>query len=315
MKAGPKVSVGMPVYNGDRYIRRALDSLLSQSYRDFEIIISDNGSTDSTLQICQDYARKDPRVTVLDSQRNQGMVRNFRRVFEESTGEYFAWAADHDWWHPEWMSSLVSELDSNPAVVLAYPLNVRISENDEVLRGPWKFDTFGVSSPTRRVVAACWRMRAGSMVYGLIRRHALAQAGVFRYVMITDRMLIGELAWYGQFAQVNSILWHRRFDGRFSVDRVRKNVFFDGVPVYAYLPWWVAHSAVMSWNLVIQGTGRPTVTRAAALMLVSTYSLISLGVVFRGLVINVIGLLPYRARSSVKSLIRHLAPKLHRIRE
>jgi len=95
-KSMAKVSIGMPVYNGSAYIRRALDSLLSQSFEDFELIISDNVSTDDTRDICQEYERNDPRVRYIRQKKNLGPIRNFDFVLNQSKGEYFKGAAFYD---------------------------------------------------------------------------------------------------------------------------------------------------------------------------------------------------------------------------
>ena len=95
---GPKVSIGMPVYNGEAFIREALDSLLAQTFTDFELIISDNASTDGTEAICREYAAKDERIRYLRQAENRGAPANFQCVLDEAVGEYFMWAAADDWW-------------------------------------------------------------------------------------------------------------------------------------------------------------------------------------------------------------------------
>lgn len=103
----PKVSIGMPVFNGGQFIRDALDSLLAQTFTDFELIISDNGSTDGTEAICQEYARKDSRVLYVRQPENRGGLFNFRFVLEKAVGEYFMWAAHDDIWSKGWVEAMV----------------------------------------------------------------------------------------------------------------------------------------------------------------------------------------------------------------
>jgi len=95
---GPKVSVGMPVFNGEKFIREALDSLLAQTFTDFELIISDNASTDKTEAICRKYAIKDKRIRYVRQSKNRGGVNNFKWVLDAAVGEYFMWAACDDKW-------------------------------------------------------------------------------------------------------------------------------------------------------------------------------------------------------------------------
>ncbi|MCX7109932.1 MAG: glycosyltransferase family 2 protein [Proteobacteria bacterium] len=94
----PKVSIGMPVYNGEKFIREALDSLLAQTFTDFEIIISDNASTDGTSEICSEYISRDSRIRYIRQTENIGIMRNFQFVLDEAIGEYFMWAAHDDLW-------------------------------------------------------------------------------------------------------------------------------------------------------------------------------------------------------------------------
>ena len=94
--AVPKVSIGMPVYNGEQFIRCALDSLLEQSFPDFELIISDNASTDGTEEICREYAARDQRINYVRQPLNLGAYANFKFVLDEAHGEYFMWAACDD---------------------------------------------------------------------------------------------------------------------------------------------------------------------------------------------------------------------------
>src|SRR3989442_1198286 len=96
----PLVSIGLPIYNGERYLRQALDSLLSQAYENFELIVSDNASDDATPEICAAYAARDARIKYFRAPTNMGAVWNFNRVFELAGGEFFMWAAHDDLWHP-----------------------------------------------------------------------------------------------------------------------------------------------------------------------------------------------------------------------
>src|ERR1700761_38911 len=107
MNSKPLLSIGLFVYNGERYIREAIDSFLSQTFTDFELIISDNASTDATEQICLDYAAKDSRVRYSRNPRNMGAGWNVRRVAELATGKYFRWAACDDRCEPDLLRTCV----------------------------------------------------------------------------------------------------------------------------------------------------------------------------------------------------------------
>lgn len=113
----PLVSIGMPVYNGAAFIREALDSLLAQTFTDFELIISDNASTDETEAICREYATKDHRIRYIRQSKNRGAAANFQFVLNEGVGEYFMWAAADDLWAPAFLELNLEFLKKNPKYI------------------------------------------------------------------------------------------------------------------------------------------------------------------------------------------------------
>src|SRR5262249_49837857 len=133
MASSPRVSIGMPVRNGQRFIRLAIDSLLAQTFSDFELIICDNGSTDQTQSICEEYAVLDPRVRYFRNESNLGPAANYNRCFELSRGEYFRWHAHDDQAAPQYLAKCVELLDRDPGVVVAYPSTLVIDENGRPL--------------------------------------------------------------------------------------------------------------------------------------------------------------------------------------
>ena len=130
----PRVSIGMPVYNGEQLLPRALDSLLSQRFEDFELIISDNASEDATSEICLSYAARDRRIRYYRNETNIGAARNYTRVFEHSSGKYFKWAAHDDWIAPAYLSRCVEILNKEASVVLCYPGTVMVDEQGRLLK-------------------------------------------------------------------------------------------------------------------------------------------------------------------------------------
>ena len=121
MTETPRVTIGLPVYNSERYVRQSIESLLAQSYFRFVLIISDNASTDGTQQICQEFAKADPRVRYYRNPVNIGNPGNFNRVFELATTPYLKWATADDFWEPTFVERAVEVLDKDPTVVLCYP--------------------------------------------------------------------------------------------------------------------------------------------------------------------------------------------------
>lgn len=204
------VSIGMPVYNGEPFIRKALDSLLAQEYDNFELIISDNASTDGTADICREYVATDKRIRYYRNETNLGAVANFNRVFELSSGRYFMFAGAHDLWHPTFISRCSSILDSDLDVVLVYTRTMLIDPNANTLGlTPDQIDTRGMRAVARfkRIV---WDLGWCNMIYGVIRKEVLSQTGMFRNVWGSDHVLLAELALKGSFAQIPEALFYRR---------------------------------------------------------------------------------------------------------
>ncbi len=280
----PRVIIGAPLFNHEKDFPQAIESILAQTFRDFALVLVDDCSTDATPGIAREYEALDNRVRYVRNTQRLGMVDNTRRSFElaremHPDAEYFAFASDHDLWHPRWLQQLVDALDAHPDVVLAYPLNRRIGAAGEVLaRKPWAFDTFGVQGGWARLRLNILKMSAGNMLYGLYRIGDLAAVGVYRRVLVPDRLLLTELAIRGQFKQVPQVLWFRRWYGRiFSLDRQRKNFFPGRRPLYMYAPWWVSHGACLFWTYAVQGHGLPRVTKSAGAILAVRYLVFSWG--------------------------------------
>ena len=116
-KIQPKLNIGIPVYNGEKFIRNCLNSILNQTFTDFEIILSDNASTDSTTSICKEYAKKDSRILFLKQKSTNDSLWNYNFVLQEAKSEYFMWASADDIWHPEYIEKNLMFLEKNPDFV------------------------------------------------------------------------------------------------------------------------------------------------------------------------------------------------------
>ena len=272
----PRVIIGSPLFNHARDFPEAIESVLSQTFTDFALVLVDDCSTDETPAIAHQYAALDSRVSYQCNEQRLGLIGNSHQAFNAARArypdaEYFAWASDHDLWHPRWLQQLVAAMDAHPEVVLTYPLNRRIGPEGEVLkRRPWAFDTVGETNRWVRMRRGIIHMSAGNMVYGLYRVRALERAGVYRHVLVPDRLLFTELSLYGQFKQVPQVLWFRRWYGRiFSLGRQRVSFFPDGRPLYAYFPWWVSHAVSLFWTFTVRGQGRPEISRLGGIVAAS----------------------------------------------
>src|SRR3989442_7535435 len=144
MNEDPLVSIGVPVYNEERYLSFTLESLLAQDYRNLELIISDNASTDRTREICQEYVNRDGRVRYYRTETNVGAVKNFNSTFLHARGKYFMWVGAHDTWHSSFISRALSLIEADPRIVLVYSRTMLIDPDGHSLSiTPDEMDTRG----------------------------------------------------------------------------------------------------------------------------------------------------------------------------
>lgn len=212
MSDRPLVSIGLPVYNGENFIEAAIESILNQSFTDFELIISDNASTDRTAAICRGYAERDRRVRLHRNERNLGSAPNFNRTFELASGKYFKWMAHDDVLAPDFLAEEVAALEADPGAVLCYSALDIIDERGEVVavdddRLPGLEDG---GSPSRRFAWAILPQHRCFQVFGLIRAEALRATSLMPSRTTGDRALIVELALRGPFVYVAKPLFGNR---------------------------------------------------------------------------------------------------------
>jgi glycosyltransferase involved in cell wall biosynthesis len=282
VSGSPRAVIGLTVYNGERHLAEAIESFLSQTRHDFALLVVDDASTDGTAAIAERYAALDDRVTYLRSQTRLGMIGNWRRAYEEArarypSADYFAWASDHDIWHRSWLFELAAVLDREPDVVLAYPLDIGVSESRQLVRGSWRFDTAGLHDRSERVRSVANGMTAGNMIYGLMRAELPERCGVFRRTLLPDRLLLFELALHGEFQQVPRTLWYRRYLAgvRPSLQRQRMSLFRGRAPAYTRLPWWIVHASFLLRALLLGRSGPRDMGAVESVRAVAAYCRVS----------------------------------------
>ena len=206
----PRLSIGMPVYNGARFLDRSIASVLEQDFTDFELIISDNGSDDATPEICRAHADRDSRIRYHRSDVNRGAAWNFQRVLELATGEYFKWAAHDDWYANDFLSRCIAVLDADPGAVLCCSPMVVLDDDDREIRVHRdELDGATSTSPVRRFHAMLWSVQdPTNLAFGVYRAAALKPIG-YRNIPEPDRTLLGELILRGGFRQVDEPLYFR----------------------------------------------------------------------------------------------------------
>jgi glycosyltransferase involved in cell wall biosynthesis len=205
------VSIGVPVYNGERFIEEMLRSLLAQSYPEVEIIISDNASTDRTAEICRAYEKVDTRIRFFCNTKNMGAAQNYNRVFALSRGPYFKWQAVDDLCEPEFLSKCVAAFRNHPEIVLAYTKAFVIDLDGNQLDMDDTPMRFGSANVAERFSCALNAIPYTDIsIFGLIRRDVLAETQLIGRYLASDRCLISELCLHGPFFRVDEPLFYRR---------------------------------------------------------------------------------------------------------
>jgi glycosyltransferase involved in cell wall biosynthesis len=208
------LSIGLPVYNGERYLDRCFNSLLSQDFEQFELIISDNGSVDRTETICRDFARKDRRIRYFRSDQNRGATWNFRRVVELAEGDFFKYAAYDDECYPTMLGRCMEVMrGGDPTIALVYTRSELIDENSALVApecgAKWDRIATAAKSPHERLAHVVWRVLHGYAVYGVIRAAFLRRASPFGAIA-ADWVLLAELAMMGRIVEVPEVLFRLR---------------------------------------------------------------------------------------------------------
>mgnify|MGYP001097733458 CR=1 FL=1 len=206
----PKVSVGLPVFNGEKYMAQAIESVLNQSFTDIELIISDNASTDSTQQISEHYAARDPRIRYYRHEVNRGATWNFNHAFELARGEYFNWLAHDDKLAPEFLEKCVGVLDQNPESVLCFAKFMIVDENSHPIE---EFDVhLRTDSPSasQRFYDMLMVWHDCLPIFGLIRSNVLKNTPLIGAYGLGDATLLARLSLMGRFYKIAEPLFISR---------------------------------------------------------------------------------------------------------
>jgi glycosyltransferase involved in cell wall biosynthesis len=207
----PNVSIAIPAYNCEQYIAQSIESLLGQTYGDFELVISDNASTDGTQDVCRRYESMDSRVRYARRSENIGGPGNFRYVFSLCSGKYHKWSTADDFWHPNFLQEAVDVLDRDAEVVLCYPktqlidsTGARISDYDDNL-------DLTDDSPRLRFRALYQRIGLCNAHLGLLRRDVMLGTRLIAGHKASDIDFLAEMALRGRFHLLPDIRFFRRF--------------------------------------------------------------------------------------------------------
>jgi len=232
----PRVSIGIPVYNGERYLPVALDAIFAQSFTDFEVVISDNASTDATPAICEELAKQDSRIVYHREPVNRGAAWNFNRVFELARAPYFKWTAADDLFAPQFIAACVQVLDSDPSIVCCHSRTQKIDGSGAPIPGADDPTDGGLPSELFRqpggskvhrpdgsskfvherfrdvLLSSGWSARS----YGLIRREQLQHTSLFQPFYGYEKVMMAELTLRGRMHDIPETLFFQRVHGQAS---------------------------------------------------------------------------------------------------
>jgi len=224
----PKLSLGIPVYNGARYLPELFECLGNQTFTDFEAIISDNASTDGSEEICRQVAASDPRFSYLRNPHNVGAAPNFNLVFEQAAGQYFKWAAHDDLLAPTYLERCVAVLDEDPSVSVCHA-DIQVVDAE---RQPLHYDAdlgrymdadgspafvreppglAGGSDAATRFDDVLHKKELCAEIFGVIRADLLRRTSLHGSYYGSDKVLLAELALLGRIESVREPLFIKRF--------------------------------------------------------------------------------------------------------
>jgi glycosyltransferase involved in cell wall biosynthesis len=225
----PRVTIGLPVYNGENYLEYCINSILDQTYEDFELVICDNASTDRTSEICVSAAERDSRVHYHRNKRNLGAARNYDLCFELGRGEFFKWQAHDDLVAPTYLEECVAALDANPDAVLCQS---RIGLIDAKGRPAGVYDGIvGSDSPraSRRFAATVLVANMACEIFGLARRESMEGAPLHGTYNGSDTVHLAAMALKGRFLKVDEPLF---------MNRTHPNRYSEGIAIEERSHWY-----------------------------------------------------------------------------
>ncbi|MBI4180081.1 glycosyltransferase family 2 protein [bacterium] len=281
MAGSPAVSIGMAVRNEEKHLASALESLLGQDFKEFELILSDNASTDRSEDICREYAARDARIRYVRQDRNLGMPENQNFVFGQARGEFFMWAAGHDLWKPDFIRKCVEVMKADESVVLCFPIicSTESYESPDPREDPHgcRLDTrgMGVSS---RVSLVIWGMGSCGIIYGLHRTAALRKTGLFRRVICPDNLIIFELSLIGAMAFIPEPLFFlggtppARVSMADSMARYRRMFYPES---RKYFRLWLTNWRLLYEHLAAVGRAPVRFNRKPVLLLIVLFGLLA----------------------------------------
>ena len=240
----PVASIGLPVFNGENYLRQSIESILSQTFQNFELIISDNSSTDRTEDICREYAARSDKIRYYRQGENMGAAANFEFVFQKSRGKYFKWQGHDDYAHPQFLEKCIARLEQEPDAVLCQSHVALVDADGNQLR-VYAHEDFGTNDPDP-ITRFAGRLRNPrcSEMHGVLPREVLEDTERLGPFVSHDRCLLSHLALMGRFLDIPEVL----FAFRMHPKQFTRSVMQPGDAMYWFDPKRAAWPTLPRWT-------------------------------------------------------------------
>lgn len=206
----PLVTIGIPTFNRSALLKQSIESALSQEYRNIEVVVSDNASTDDTEIVCRSYCEKDARIKYFRQESNIGPARNFSKVLLNASGEFFMWLGDDDWIDKEYVGACIKEFSSDRNLALVSGVSRYYRGGQGAFTG--KVINLLSSSPWHRIVTYYAKVADNGMFYGLMRTQQIRSINI-RHTMGGDWLLVANIAFMGKIKILPKISVHRELGG------------------------------------------------------------------------------------------------------
>ena len=210
----PLVSICIPVFNEEKYIERTITNVLSQTYDNFEVVISDNASTDQTENICRQLAKENSRVKYFRSPHKCSQNENFNRVFKLSKGQFTLWLGGHDWLDTHYIEQCIAKFDENPEFVLVTTYKKHIDDDGVEYYKEYKGTMLNLKSPCKRFSRMLWFLTSDYLYIGpvcsMMRRSVLEKTGLIKTILYADFILALEMSLMGPWGHVPKCLHYRK---------------------------------------------------------------------------------------------------------
>ena len=210
MKSSTIISIGIPTYNSERWVTKTLNSLLVQTFSDFEIIISDNASTDQTYKICSDYASQDKRIRIYRNQKNIGAIRNQNKLREYAHSAYFMWSSSSDLYAPTYIEKCLEGFEKIPGCALSAAKTIFIDENDNIIRAYEEDMSLLDDNPVNRFNGFFDKVTYNNIFCGIIKKDILDMSVSLGQHIADEYPLMADLALRGKYLQTDEYLVYRR---------------------------------------------------------------------------------------------------------